>query len=380
MEIRDFDVVVIGAGIAGATAAAALALAGRRVALVEAEEAAGYHTTGRSAAMWILNYGPPDVRVLTGASRVFMDAPPAGFAEHPILRRRPVLYLADAAASGELAALVAGGVDVRALDLAQAAALVPPLRRDTVIGAAIEEDAFEIDVAVLHQGFLRQLRAAGGVLALRHRAGEIGRRDGVWMVDTSGGARFRAGVVVNAAGAWGDAVAGQAGIAPLGLTPCRRTVAIVDPSPFDVQDWPMIVDPMGRWYARPEARTRLMVSPADETPMPPHDVQPDELDIATGIDRMQQALDLPVRRVERAWAGLRSFVEDGSLAIGWDARAEGFFWCVGQGGYGIQTSPAAGRLVADLVTGRDPGAAAAILPLIDPKRCTGRTRDTAGGH
>jgi D-arginine dehydrogenase len=237
-----------------------------------------------------------------------------------------------------------------------------------VVGAAIEDDAFEIDVASLHQGFLRQLREAGGVLALRSRAGEIARRDGVWHVETTAGIRFRAPVLVNAAGAWGDAVAQQAGVAPLGLTPCRRTGAIIDPSPYDVQAWPMIIDPLGRWYARPEARTRLMVSPADQTPMHAHDVQPDELDIALGIDRMQQALDIPVRRVERAWAGLRSFVPDGSLAIGWDASAEGFFWCVGQGGYGIQTSPAAGKLVADLVLGRAPGVALDILARVDPAR------------
>jgi D-arginine dehydrogenase len=367
METRDFDVVVIGAGIAGATAAAALAGA-RRAALIEAEDAAGYHTTGRSAAMWILNYGPPDVQVLTGASRAFLDAPPPGFTEHPILRRRPVVYLADEEARAELDALLANGVDVRALTLDQAATMVPPLRRDTVVGAAIEDDAFEIDVASLHQGFLRQLREAGGVLALRNRAGEIARQDGVWSVETTAGIRFRAPVLVNAAGAWGDAVAEQAGVSPLGLVPCRRTGAIIDPSPFDVQPWPMIIDPLGRWYARPEARTRLMVSPADQTPMHAHDVQPDELDIALGIDRMQQALDIPVRRVERAWAGLRSFVPDGSLAIGWDASAEGFFWCVGQGGYGIQTSPAAGKLVADLVLGRDPGAAREILARVDPAR------------
>jgi D-arginine dehydrogenase len=367
METKDFDVVVIGAGIAGSTAAAALA-PHRRTALIEAEEAAGYHTTGRSAAMWILNYGPPDVQVLTGASRAFMETPPPGFAEHPILRRRPVLYLADDAAREELDGLVTNGVDVRRLSVDAAAALVPPLRRDTVVAAAIEDDAFEIDVAILHQGYLRQLRAAGGVLALRNRAGEIARRDGQWCVATSAGVLFRAPIVVDAAGAWGDDIAIQAGVAPLGLSPCRRTGAIIDPSPFDVQAWPMLIDPLGRWYARPEARTRLMVSPADETPMHAHDVQPDELDIALGIDRMQQALDLPVRRVERAWAGLRSFVPDGSLAIGWDAQTEGFFWCVGQGGYGIQTSPAAGRLVADLILGRDPDAAAPILDRVNPAR------------
>ncbi len=244
MESRDFDIVVIGAGIAGSTAAAALS-PHRRIALIEAEEAAGYHTTGRSAAMWILNYGPPDVQLLTGASRAFLEDPPPGFTDHPILRRRPVLYLADDAARAEVDALVANGVDVRRLSVDQAAALVPPLRRDVIVAAAIEDDAFEIDVAALHQGYLRQLRAAGGVLALRNRAGAIAWQDGTWSIETSAGAVFRAPVVVNAAGAWGDVVAGQAGVAPLGLTPCRRTGAIIDPSPFAVQDWPMLIDPLG---------------------------------------------------------------------------------------------------------------------------------------
>ncbi len=160
----------------------------------------------------------------------------------------------------------------------------------------------------------------------------------------------------------------MAGVAPIGLIPKRRTAAIVDPSPWDAEHWPMVLDVAENWYARPEARTRLMVSPADETPSYPHDVQPEEIDIATGIDRMQRALDIAVRRVEHAWAGLRTFTPDGSLAFGWDAAATGFFWCVGQGGYGIQTAPAAGQLTAALVLGHDPGEAAPAVKLIDPNR------------
>jgi len=223
-------------------------------------------------------------------------------------------------------------------------------------------------VAAIQQGFLRQLRAAGGVLATRSRAGRIERRGGTWDVHTAAGAVFQAPTVINASGAWGDEVAALAGVTPLGLTPCRRTGAIIDPAPYEPEDWPMVMDAGGTWYARPEARTRLMVSPVDATPMHAHDVQADELDIAIGIDRMQQGLNIEVRRVERSWAGLRTFTPDGSLAFGWDAAAEGFFWCVGQGGYGIQTSPAAGRLVADLVLRRDPGEAASIVAAIDPKR------------
>jgi D-arginine dehydrogenase len=367
MDTHDFDVTVIGAGIAGATAAAALA-ADRRVALIEAEEAAGYHSTGRSAALWILNYGPPDVRTLSGLSRVFFEHPPAGFAEVPLMSRRPVVFLAPESQRAQFAEMLAEGQGLREISVAELRRRVPALRPDYAVAAAIEEDAFDMDVAALHQGFLKQLRARGGVLALRHRAGRIARRDGRWEVATSAGAVFCSPVVVNAAGAWGDAVAAIAGVAPIGLTPCRRTAAIINPAPYDVTAWPLLGDVGHTWYARPEARTRLMVSPADETPMQPHDVQPDELDVAIGIDRMQQALDLPVQRVERSWAGLRSFTPDRSLAFGWDRGREGFFWCVGQGGYGIQTSPAAGKLVADMIVGRDPGEAAAIVAAVDPAR------------
>ncbi len=249
--------------------------------------------------------------------------------------------------------------------------MVPALRPGYLGGAALEEDAFDIDVAATHQGFLRMLRSHGGVLGLRNRVGRIERRGGLWELEAVGGEVVRAAAVVNAAGAWGDEVGRIAGAVPLGLEPRRRTAAIVDPSPFDVSNWPMIVDVDEAWYARPEARTRLMVSPADATPSHPHDVQPEEFDIALGIDRMQQALDIPVKRVEHSWAGLRTFTPDGSLAFGWDPRVDGLFWCVGQGGYGIQTAPAAGRFVADLVMRRDPGEAAELLPVVDPGRFGG---------
>ena len=367
MDTHDVDVTVVGAGIAGASAAAALA-ADRRVALIEAEEAAGYHSTGRSAALWVLNYGPPDVRRLSALSRPFFEHPPPGFAEVPLMTRRLVAFLARDDQQAELAALLAEGVGLRQVPVAEIRAMVGALRPGYAAAAVVEDDAFDMDVAALHQGFLRQLRARGGALALRHRAGRIERRDGRWEVATSGNAIFRAPVVVNAAGAWGDEVATIAGLAPVGLSPCRRTAAIIDPAPHDVSGWPMLIGVGHDWYARPEARTRLLVSPADQTPTHAHDVQPDELDVAIAIDRMQRALDIEVRRIERSWAGLRTFTPDGSLAFGWDAAGEGFFWCVGQGGYGIQTSPAAGAFVADMIAGRDPGGAADIVAAVDPRR------------
>jgi D-arginine dehydrogenase len=279
-----------------------------------------------------------------------------------------VLTLATPDQRADLDAAIANGLGIKSLGIAEAEAMVPALRPGYLGGAALEEDAFDMDVAAIHQGFLRMLRSGGGTLGLRSRAGRIENRGGVWEIDTTSGDTFRAPVVVNAAGAWGDEVAGIAGAAPLGLEPRRRTAAIIDPSPFDVSNWPMIMDVNESWYARPEARTRMLVTPADATPTHAHDVQPEEYDVAVGIDRMQQALDITVRRIEHSWAGLRTFTPDGSLAFGWDPVLEGFFWCVGQGGYGIQTAPAAGRFVADLVLGRDTGEAAALIDAVAPAR------------
>ncbi len=366
MDTHASDIIVIGAGIAGATAAAHLC-ADHRVALLETEEAAGYHTTGRSAALWILNYGSPDARVLTGLSRSFLESPPAEFAAAPLMTRRPVIYLAPPEQEPAFRAMLAEAIGVREVSVAEVRGMLPALKPDYAVAAAIEPDSFDIDVAALHQGYLRQVRAAGGTLALQSRANRIQRRAGVWHVE-AGGAEFTAPVIVNTAGAWGDEVARMAGATPVGLQPKRRTVAIVDPTGWDVAGWPTVNDVGHTWYCRPEARTKLLVSPADETDMHAHDVRPDELDIAIAVDRMQQALDIEVRRVEHSWAGLRTFTPDRNFVIGWDGAAEGFFWYCGQGGFGIQTSKAAGQLVADVINGRDPGPAGKILPSVNPQR------------
>ncbi|MBR0656526.1 NAD(P)/FAD-dependent oxidoreductase [Plastoroseomonas arctica] len=364
MDLHRFDAIVVGAGIAGATAAAHLAPT-RRVALIEAEESAGYHTTGRSAAIWILNYGPADVRALSGASRAFFEASPAGFP--PLARPRAIVSLAPPDQQARLAAMLADGVGMQAIAVAEVAAMVPPLRPGYAVAAAIERDAFDIDVAALHQGFLRVVQALGGTLALRSRAGRIWHANGAWHAETSSGAVFAAPILVNAAGAWGDEVAGIADVATLGLQPKRRTALIIDPGPYDCADWPLVGDAGHSWYLRPEARRKLMLSPADETDSSACDARPEEIDIAIAIDRMQQALDIPVTRVEHSWAGLRTFTPDGSLAIG-PGRAPGFHWMCGQGGYGMQTAPAAGALLAHLIDGTDPGALTAIIPAVNPLR------------
>jgi D-arginine dehydrogenase len=364
---KNFDVVVIGAGMAGATAAAALS-ATHKVALIEAEDQAGYHTTGRSAAIWILNYGPPEVRTLTSLSRDFFLAPPEGFAAASLANPRQIIYLAPSDEISFLDALLDQQLGIEEISLADVKSRVPAYIEGYAIRAGLEPHSFDMDVAALHQGFLKQLRTQGGVLLLRSRAGKIERKAGTWHVEITGGTTVTAPIVVNAAGAWGDEVAALAGAAPIGLVPCRRTAAIIDPAPYDVSNWPLVQGAAHTWYVRPEARAKLMVTPCDETPMHAHDVQPDELDVAIGIDRMQQALSIEVRRVEHQWAGLRSFTPDRNFAFGFDAAAPGFFWCVGQGGYGIQTAPAAGRLAADMVAGRDLGPAGAIVAAIDPMR------------
>jgi D-arginine dehydrogenase len=365
-DIHAADALVIGAGIAGATAAAHLAATRPRTILLEAEESAGYHTTGRSAAIWVRSYGSPDARILSAASRDFFLMPPPGFG--PLARPRAVVYLAPPEQVPHLESMLREAPDMRPIDLEAVHAAVPPLRRGYAIRAAAEEDCFDMDVAALHAGLLRQATATGGRLALRHRAGHIWREDGRWQVEGTGGVVFAAPVLVNAAGAWGDEVARLAGLHPIGLQPKRRTACIVDPGPHDCADWPLLGDAAHSWYVRPEARRKLLVSPADETDDVPGDVQADELDVALAVDRMQGALDIPVTRIEHRWAGLRTFTPDRSLAIGAGAEP-GFFWMVGQGGYGIQTAPAAGRLLAALVDGRMPDAdVAAAVPLADPRR------------
>jgi D-arginine dehydrogenase len=364
---ESFDSLVIGGGIAGATAAYHLSF-DRRVALIEAEEAAGYHTSGRSAALWVANGGPEYERTLARETFPFLRTPPEGFAEAPVLRERPVAFAVPEEQLGVLRDILVTRSNIREIPVEELRRLIPALRPGYAAAAALETENYDIDVDVLLQGYLRGARSRGAEIAFRRRSQRIRREGGVWKVDTTSGATLRAPVLVNAAGAWGDEVAAQAGLRPLGLSPRRRTAVVIDPAPYEVADWPRLYDARRSWYCKPEARTRLMVSPADATPTHAHDVQPEELDIARAVARMQEVLDIPVRRVERSWAGLRTFTPDGAFAFGEAAEGQGFFWFVGQGGDGILTSAAAGRLLAGLVAGRVPIWAERIWTAIDPRR------------
>lgn len=331
------DIVIVGAGMAGASLAAALA-GEAELTLLEAENAPGYHATGRSAAFWSESYGGPLVRPLTSASAPFL-------AGHGLLKTRGAIHLADAAGAAALAALAAAFPDLLLpLDRAALDAAIPGLGPGWERGLA-EPSCADIDVAALHALYLRGAKVVTGARLLG--AEQAGR----WRIETTAG-RFEADILVNAAGAWADEVAALAGEAPLGIRPYRRTIAQLRVDPPAPAELPLVIDAAGRFYFKPEAGGRLWLSPNDETPSPPCDCAPEEIDVAQAIDRLEGAVDWRVAAVERKWAGLRSFAPDRLPVYGFSDSGRGFFWCAGQGGFGIQTAPAAARLAADLLLGR----------------------------
>lgn len=347
------DYIIIGAGIAGASIAYWLA-PHASVILLERESQPGYHSTGRSAALYMESYGPPQVRALTCASRAFFDHPPAGFTEHPLLTPRGALFIGRPDQTAELdqhEAIVRSVSDkVQRLSADETCARVPVLRREEVGGAIYEEDAADIDVHALHQGFLRGARAAGASVVCDAEVLELERNGLVWRVATTQG-EFHAKVVINAGGAWADVIGELAGAKPIGLVPKRRSAFTFSAGEaHDSSAWPMIMSVDESFYIKPDAGL-LLGSPANADPVAPHDVQAEELDIAIAIDQIQTATSLVIRRPSHVWAGLRSFVDDGSFVGGYDGQVEGFFWAAGQGGYGIQTAPAAGEAYAALARG-----------------------------
>lgn len=351
MERCDF--LVIGAGIAGASAAYELAACGR-VLVLERESQPGYHTTGRSAALFTETYGNATMRALTRASQAFLISPPAGFASVPLLTPRGTLL---AARADQRAALERTFAECSALvgnlELwtgARVRQRVPVFSEAQVDGGLWEPDAMDIDVHALHQGFLRGLRARGGEVVCNAEVIALERDGAGWVVATRA-ERCAAPIVVNAAGAWADEIGRLAGAGPIGLVPKRRTAITFDPPrSVSVERWPAVIDVDERWYFKPDAG-RILASPADETPSAPCDAQPDEYDVAVLIDRITTATTLSIPRIHAKWAGLRSFVADKTVVAGFDPRRRGFFWLAGQGGYGIQTAPATARVAAALVRG-----------------------------
>ncbi|HEY2523465.1 MAG TPA: FAD-binding oxidoreductase [Candidatus Binataceae bacterium] len=352
--MESFDFIVVGCGIAGASAGYELAAHGR-VLVLERESQPGYHTTGRSAALFVQTHGPAVIRALSrGAKNFFLD-PPAGFTEHPLLTERGMLLIGRGDQSDLLEKSFAQSsrhiAGVRRLDAKAACGLVPLLREDYLAGAVLDPEAMDMDVHAIHWGFIRGMRARGGRLITGAELIGLSREGGEWSVRTAAG-NFAAPVVVNAAGAWCDVVGAMAGAAPIGLVPKRRTAFIFDPPPgAEIAKWPSVIDVGEEFYFKPDAG-KFLGSPADQTPMGPCDAQPDDFDVAVAVDRIQRAARIPVTHINRKWAGLRSFVADGCPVVGYDPRVAGFFWLAGQGGYGIETSPSMGRLCASLALKR----------------------------
>jgi D-arginine dehydrogenase len=359
-----FDIAIIGAGIGGASLGWALLerAPGLRVLMLEAEDQPGYHTTGRSAAFYAETYGGPDVQPLTTASKPFFLRPPPGFSETAIVSPRGALHIRHADAPGTLEALErefeAGGVAHQRLGPEGVRQKLPQLREPWATTAIWEPGCADIDVAALHQAYLRGFRRMGGTLATAARAERIERRGGRWAIATPTGA-FEAAAIVNAAGAWADEVAGLAGVPPIGIRPLRRTIVVIEVRPEAPADMPVVMDAGGSLYFKPDGG-RLWVSPHDETPDVPHDVQPDEMDMAVALDRFEQMCDWPIRRLASKWAGLRNFAGDRLPVIGADPAEPSFFWCAGQGGWGIQTAPAAAAMAAAMLLGE--------APALDPAR------------
>ncbi|MDM0044931.1 FAD-dependent oxidoreductase [Variovorax dokdonensis] len=380
---RTADYLVVGGGIAGASVAHSLAAHGR-VILLERESQPGYHSTGRSAAVFMESYGTPQVRALTMASRAFFTSPPAHFGDDPLLTPRGAVFVANFEQAAQLDAhwqvLQSVAPQARRLSAAEAQAMVPVLRPERVLGAVFEPDASDMDVHAIHQGFLRGMRRQGGELVCDAEVTAMHREGDQWQVH-AGGAVYQAPVVVNAAGAWADALAALAGAQPIGLEPRRRSAFIfAPPEGVDASGWPMVIGADEDWYMKPDAGM-LLGSPANADPVDPQDVQPEEMDIAIAIHRLEEACDLSIRRPTRTWAGLRSFVADGDLVGGYDDAVPGFFWVAAQGGYGIQTSPAMGETCAALVRGLPVPAHVASFGLtaemLSPARLRARTASLA---
>ncbi|QEW22390.1 Hydrogen cyanide synthase subunit HcnC precursor [Marinibacterium anthonyi] len=359
------DVIVIGGGIAGVSAGAHLA-AQMSVLLLEAEPRLGYHSTGRSAAIFIRNYGNATLRALNAAAEPFFDAPD-GVSDRSLLSPRGEMLVATGDETDALADYTAGADGIETLTPDQAVELVPILRRDRIVAAAIEWDARDIDVDRMLAGYTRLLKTRGGRIQTGARIRGLTRRNGTWHLQTDQG-EFEAPLIVNAAGAWAGTLAAMAGALPIALSPLRRSAAILPaPEGHDVRNWPLFAAAAEGWYAKPEAG-KLMVSPADEDPVEPHDAWPDDMVLAEGLHRYEQAVTVPVTRVETAWAGLRTFAADRSPVVGFDPQADGFFWLAGQGGYGVQTAPALARLTENLVSGQAPALPLEVIRAVAPDR------------
>ena len=351
--MRECDFLVIGAGIAGTSCAHWLAR-DHTVILLEMEDQPGYHTTGRSLAVYTEAYGPRVIRSLAIAGGGFLQDPPPEFTEVALCQPHGLMFIAredqKEVLHAALAAVQPLSPRIHEISVDEALERVPVLRRDYVAGAFLDPNTLALDVSAIHQGYIRGLKRAGAEIVTGAEARSMQRKAGKWHVHTPAG-EFGAPVVINAAGAWADVVAERAGARQIGLQPKRRTViAFPPPDGVDGTHWPVTFDTEEEFYFKVDAGT-VLGSPADETPVPPQDAQPEEIDIALTVDRIERATTMKISKIIRRWAGLRSFVEDHVPVVGYAPDCEGFFWCAGQGGYGIETSNGMGRCSAALAAG-----------------------------
>ena len=349
-----FDLIVIGGGIAGVSVGYEMA-DDRTVCLLEMESTLAFHTTGRSAASYLETYGHAEIQSLTTASRSFFENPPAEF-DGPLMTSRPLLQFARVG-RGEVVRKLHAGVlaqvpNAKLLTPDEVAEVYPLITRGVVELGMLEPGAMELDVHALHQGFVRGFRKRGGVVVKGVKVIGLDESDGMWTVSTSDGVRRVAKAVVNAAGAWGDEIGLLAGAGAVGLVPLRRSIFMIkSPSPESTRALPTVADVDCSFYIKPEGH-QMLCSPADETPMAPGDVKADQLEIARAIDAISSATELRPKSVSTSWAGLRTFTADKNFVIGPDPQLANFHWCVGQGGFGIQTAPAAARVAASLIRAR----------------------------
>lgn len=351
-----FDVIVVGGGIAGASIGAEIS-GRRRTLILEAENQCGYHSTGRSAAFYLESYGGSDVAKLTLASRDFLARPPREFSRNGFLRTRGDLHV-----TRDALPQVPSTIETRIVERAELERLIPGLR-PTWRRALFEPGCADIDVSGLHSAYLRQFHRNGGLVQTGARLVRAERIAGSWILTLEDGATLSASILVNAAGAWADSVAQAAGARSLGIAPMRRTMVQLRVGRSGLKDLPLVDDAQGTFYFKGESDNSLWLTPHDEIPSEPCDARPEEMDIALAIDRFQKVVDWPVERVERTWAGLRSFAPDRLPVYGFDKSVPGFFWCAGQGGFGIQTSPAAAKLAAAVLLEED---ASPMVAHIDP--------------
>ncbi|MXX44216.1 MAG: FAD-binding oxidoreductase [Acidimicrobiales bacterium] len=369
-----YDVVVVGGGIAGISAAYALGQDGARVAVVEREATLTAHSTGRSAAQFLASYGEPANRRLSAASRAFLDSDADGLADSAVLIPRNVLWVAPDGFEGHLQERIEANqvtvTECELLDVERTVAICAALDPEWLAGGVIEYGGFDIDVAGLHQAYVRGARAEGVTILRERGVRELRQQGSDWRVETSEG-RLSCSVVVNAAGAWADELAAVAGAQAVGMRPLRRTIFTFSTS-FDAEDWPLVIAADESFYFKPEGPGQLLGSPADEHLDGPCDARPREVDVARGIEAVNQATRLDIRSIRSKWAGLRTFAPDRVPVVGFDPVVPGFFWCAGQGGTGIQTAPAISTLAAALISGENPPEdVAALASLLSPQRFAG---------